>query len=144
MIKIIYPEENPKVRKKGDTNEVFCTVRRRWVKLTREEWVRQNFLLYLHRVCGYPPALTAVERQLKVGSLTKRFDIVLFKNDEPFLIVECKEMNAPLDTEVMMQALRYNSELKAPYLAITNGVYTYLFQQQGSTMEEADCFPEWA
>lgn len=144
MIKIIYPEENPKVRKKGDTNEVFCTVRRRWVKLTREEWVRQNFLLYLHQVCGYPPALTAVERQLKVGSLTKRFDIVLFKNDEPFLIVECKEMNAPLDTEVMMQALRYNSELKAPYLAITNGVYTYLFQQQGSTMEESDCFPEWA
>ncbi|MBX2939032.1 MAG: type I restriction enzyme HsdR N-terminal domain-containing protein [Ferruginibacter sp.] len=143
MIKIIYPEENPKVRRKGDANEVFCSVRRRWVKLTREEWVRQNFLLYLHRVCGYPTSLTAVERQLKVGNITKRFDIVLFKADEPYLIVECKEMNAPLDMEVMMQALRYNSELRAPFLAITNGVYTYLFQQLGNTMEEAHAFPKW-
>lgn len=143
MIKIIYPEENPKVRKKSEINEVFCSIRKRWVKLTKEEWVRQNFLLYLHQVCGYPPSLTAVERRLMVGKMTKRFDIVVFKEDRPFLIVECKEMNAPLDTSVMMQAMRYNSELQAPYLAITNGVYTYLFQQQGDTMDTIDRFPEW-
>lgn len=142
MIKIIYPEENPRVRKK-DVPEVFCVIRKRWVKLTKEEWVRQNFLLYLDKVCGYPSAVTAVEKKLLIDKVTKRFDIVVYKEEKPFLIVECKEMNVALDMDVMMQVLRYNITIGARYAAITNGVYTYLFENQNGEMVEINAFPSY-
>lgn len=142
MIKIIYPEENPRVRKK-DVPEVYCMNRKRWVKLTKEEWVRQNFLLYLDKVCGYPTALTAVEKKLLIDKVIKRFDIVVYKDEKPFLIVECKEMNVSLDMEVMMQVLRYNITIGAKFVAITNGVYTYLFENQKGEMVEINVFPSF-
>lgn len=143
MIKIVYPDENPKVRKNDVTLEVFCINRKRWVKLTKEEWVRQNFLLYLDKVCGYPSAVTAVEKRLQIDKVIKRFDIVVYKDELPLLIVECKEMNVPLDTSVIMQVLRYNITIKAPYVAITNGVYTYLYEKQNGEMIEVYTFPSY-
>jgi hypothetical protein len=143
MIKISYPDVKPKVRKKNQVNEVFCASRKRWIKLTKEEWVRQNFLLYLIHICNIPASLIAVERKVVVGTLTKRFDIVVFKNDQPYMLIECKEMGTNMDLAVMMQALRYNSVLQAPFMAMTNGVYTYLFALEGGEMVPCTSFPVW-
>ncbi len=107
--------------------------------ITPEEWVRQNFLLYLTEVLLFPASLIAVEKQLSVGEMKKRFDIVVYdKESRPCLIVECKEMNVALSENVLKQALQYNVSIRARYLFITNGSHTMLFENDGSNFREVD------
>lgn len=97
--------------------------------LTPEEWVRQNFLLYLTEVLRYPKKLIAVEKQIKLSAVNKRFDIVVYdQNAQPEIIIECKEMNEKLSENVMQQVLRYNMNIKARLVVITNGSNTLAFE----------------
>jgi hypothetical protein len=122
MIKIEYPEYQPKIKKEGGREFIFDEIRKRWIILTPEEWVRQNFLQYLIHTKKYPASLIAVEKEIKLGELKKRFDIVVHDRDtRPWMIIECKKMNVPLDRSVLDQVLRYNMILQVPYLVITNG-----------------------
>ncbi|MCW3113102.1 MAG: restriction endonuclease subunit [Segetibacter sp.] len=132
MITIAYPQPAFKIKKEQGKEIIFDECRKLWVLLTPEEWVRQNFLQYLIQVKKYPPSLIAVEREIVLGDLKKRFDIVVFKNARPWMIVECKEMNVPLSEAVIKQILNYNIALQVEYLAITNGKSTFaLYIQQG-------------
>ncbi|HNP54817.1 MAG TPA: type I restriction enzyme HsdR N-terminal domain-containing protein [Ferruginibacter sp.] len=128
LIAIQYPERKPTIRQHSGREEVFCISRKRWVQLTPEEWVRQNFLLYLTDVLHYPLSIIAVEKQIRVGELNKRVDILVYRSAAPHIIVECKEMNVALTENVMNQALRYNIPLRAEFVVITNGQYTAGFQ----------------
>ncbi|MGG9970235.1 type I restriction enzyme HsdR N-terminal domain-containing protein [Ferruginibacter sp. SUN002] len=128
MIKIEYPSYQPKIKGESNKEFIFDEVRKQWLILTPEEWVRQNFLQYLMQVMQYPASLIAVEREIKLGELKKRFDIVVFdKDSKPWMIVECKEMNVALDTVVLNQVLRYNQVLQVPFLVITNGSNTVAY-----------------
>ena len=129
MIKINYPEYHPKIKKEKDKEFIFDEVRKRWIILTPEEWVRQNFLQYLIQVKKYPAALIAIEKEIKLGDLKKRFDIVVYgSSSKPWMIIECKEMNVDLSKQVLHQVLRYNITMQVPYLVITNGSYCMAFQ----------------
>ena len=129
MIKIDYPPYQPKIKKQGGQEFIFDSFRKKWVVLTPEEWVRQNFLQYLITVKKYPASLIAIEKEIKLGELKKRFDIVVYdKNSQPWMIVECKEMNVELNQQVLDQVLRYNITMQVPYLVITNGSYCMAFQ----------------
>jgi len=129
MIKIDYPLYQPKIKKEKDKEFIFDEVRKRWIILTPEEWVRQNFLQYLIVVKKYPAVLIAVEKEISLGDLKKRFDIVVYdKNSMPWMIVECKEMNVELNKQVLDQILRYNITMQVPYLVITNGSYCMALQ----------------
>ena len=142
MIKIEYPSYQPKIKKENNKELIFDEVRKRWVILTPEEWVRQNFLNYLTGIKKYPASLIAVEKEIKLGDLKKRFDIVVYdKNSKPWMIIECKEMNVALDKTVLEQALRYNITLQVPYLAITNGSYCMALSFEKNTMTELDALP---
>src|SRR6188768_1239797 len=142
MIKIEYPPYQPRIKKENEKEFIFDEVRKRWVVLVPEEWVRQNFLQYLTRVKKYPASLIAVEKEIKLGDLKKRFDIVVYdRNSEPWMIIECKEMNVPLDRSVLDQVLRYNISLQVPYLAITNGSYCMALSFEKHTMIEIDELP---
>ena len=143
MIKIKYPPYQPKIKKQAGKEFIFDEFRKRWVILTPEEWVRQNFLQYLTQIKKYPASLIAVEKEIKLGELKKRFDIVVYDADtKPWMIVECKEMNVALDKSVLDQVLRYNMTLKVPYLVITNGSYCMALQLKGNLMEEIDALPD--
>lgn len=145
MICIEYPDRRPTIRAENGMEEIFCICRKRWVKLTPEEWVRQNFLLYLSVVLGYPLKLTAVEKLVRVGELRKRFDIVVYNVDaQPKMLVECKEMNVPLTDKAMMQLLSYNSSIKAGVLVVTNGSTCIAFQAGGGVVHELDHIPSFA
>jgi predicted type IV restriction endonuclease len=72
----------------------------------------------------YPSSLIAIEKEIKVGELRKRFDILVYKDAKPWLIVECKEMNTPINEKVVQQIITYNISLQVPYLIITNGKET--------------------
>lgn len=143
MLKIKYPEQNFRIKEEGNKNLIFDEIRKRWVFLTPEEWVRQNFLQYLVVEKKYPKSLIAVERGIKVNSLQKRCDIIIYKNDKPFVVVECKEPNEQLNENVLMQLLRYNMQLQVPYLIITNGSYTYGWKIENSITKEITEVPEF-
>ena len=107
--------------------KVFDPIRKRYFILTPEEWVRQQILHFLIHELKYPPSLISVEKQIKVNHRNRRFDIVVYKNDEPWLIVECKSESEALNPEVLSQILSYNTSLKARYLAISNGTQIHCY-----------------
>ncbi|MBR3959287.1 MAG: type I restriction enzyme HsdR N-terminal domain-containing protein [Bacteroidales bacterium] len=107
---------------KIDGDKIFDPVRRRWVRLTPEEWVRQQTIEMLHERYGYPLELMQVEAAITLNGLTKRCDIVVYGRDvKPWMIVECKKEGVALSQKVVDQACRYNLVLKVPYLLLTNG-----------------------
>jgi hypothetical protein len=102
-------------------NQIFDPFRKKWVILTPEEWVRQNILQYIHQICNYPASLIAVEKSIQLGELTKRFDILIYKQDKPWMIIECKEANTPISDKTISQLYQYQQVLNAEYLIATNG-----------------------
>lgn len=142
MITIEYPLYHPRIKKENSKEFIFDEVRKKWVLLTAEEWVRQNFLQYLIQVKNYPASLIAVEKEIAVNDTKKRFDIVVYgKDHQPFMIVECKEMNVALDAKVLDQVLRYNINLQGDYLIITNGSHCFAFATTGGKMNMVEAIP---
>ncbi len=141
MIKITYPPYQPKIKAEAGGDFIFDEVRKKWVMLTPEEWVRQNFLQYLTRVKKYAASLIAVEKQVQLNDLKKRFDIVVYKDDTPWMIVECKAMEVALDESVHSQILRYNLSLQVQYLVYTNGHYCRAFAMNDGVINELEEFP---
>jgi hypothetical protein len=129
MIKIYYPSYPFKLREpEKKKEEIWDELRKQWVRLTPEEWVRQNFIQYLLLVKNYPASYIAVERKMKLGELTKRFDLLVFDNAaQPWMLVECKAMNEPLDSRVLWQVLRYNMAIPVKYIVVTNGEECHAF-----------------
>jgi hypothetical protein len=115
-----------KVKRDADILQIFDIIRKKWVVLQPEEWVRQHVVWYLTEEKGYPASLIAVEKSLLVNKLQKRFDIVLHNNlGKPLIIVECKAPEIQIGEDALHQALRYNSIIQAPYILITNGLDMY-------------------
>jgi hypothetical protein len=125
MIDIDFPAYDFKIKEEWGKEIIFDSIRKQWVSLTPEEWVRQNFLQYLIQTKKYPASLIAIEREIALGDLRKRFDIVVYKEAKPWMIVECKEMNVELSESTLKQILNYNIALEVKYLIITNGKATY-------------------
>ena len=110
------------IRENEGRREVLDPVRRRWVALTPEEWVRQLTIAMLHERYGYPLELMQVEGAITVNGMTRRCDIVVYGTDgQPHIIVECKRPDVPINQKVCDQACRYNTVLQVPYLILTNG-----------------------
>jgi type I site-specific restriction endonuclease len=121
-MQIEFPAYAFRVRESAGQRQIFDPLRRRFVALTPEEWVRQHLLRYLQEACGYPASLISVEKKLTLNGMTRRADAVVFDRAiHPWLIIECKAPEVSLDQEVLDQAARYNSVLRAPFLAVCNG-----------------------
>ncbi len=145
MIKVSYPIHEFKIRKEDTVQRIFDSIRKKWLILTPEEWVRQNMLQYIIQTKQYPSSLIAVEKEIMLGELKKRCDIVVYSRTSlPWMIIECKEMNAPLDRKVLDQVLRYHITLPAKYLIITNGSYCFGFEKLFKTFKEINVFPEYS
>jgi type I site-specific restriction endonuclease len=131
MLNIIFPPYQPSIKKLGLTDHVFDDIRKKWIVLTPEEWVRQNFIQYLTISKKYPASLLAIEKEIRLGDLKKRCDIVVFDNSmKPCIIVECKGMNIPITQKTLDQALRYNITLNVPIIIITNGRQSFAYSLQ--------------
>ena len=107
--------------------QIFCEWRRRWVRLTPEEWVRQQLLHRLVEQLGYPHSQIAVEAPIKVGEVKKRCDAIVFNNTmQPLMLIECKAETIPLSQKTLDQAATYNRKLQVPYLILHNGPQTII------------------
>ena len=141
MIKIKFPKNKVKIRQEGSINEIFDPIRKRWLLLTPEEWVRQNFVQYLLQK-NYPASLIAIEKEIRLGELKKRCDIVIYNRDmNPWMIIECKEMTIDLSEKTIEQILRYHIALPATFLIITNGSYSYGFEKKSDQFFEMNELP---
>lgn len=145
MIKIEYPQFPFRIKKQGAGEFIFDELRRAWLRLTPEEWVRQNFVQYLVQVKKYPASLIAIEKEIRLGELRKRFDILIFgKNHQPWMLVECKEMTVEISEEVLHQILRYNLAVPVRYLIITNGLYCLGYQKLENSLQSLEDLPVFA
>lgn len=144
MLSIRYPKHEFRFKQEADKEWIFDEFRKQWVRLTPEEWVRQNMLQYLVQTLHYPATLIAVEKEISLGELKKRFDILVYRESTPWMIIECKEMGVPLSEAVLKQILNYNISLRASYIIITNGSDTAGFDLRNGTAESITGFPSFS
>ena len=143
MIILPYPSYPFKIKAINGKDQIFDPFRKIWVVLTPEEWVRQNLLQYLVQTLHYPSSLIAVEKEIKLGELSKRFDIVVFKNEEAWMIIECKEAKVALNEKTMEQILQYQQVLTAQYLFMSNGHETMGAKIESGKLHALQNFPEY-
>ena len=140
------PEYDFRTTQKEGRTYIFDVFRRRWVKLTPEEWVRQNFVSYLKAEKHFPASLIAVERSLKINLQDFRADAVVFSTSgRPLLVVECKAPEVKISQKVFDQIVRYNFEFQVDYLIVTNGLSHYCckIDKAGQTYEFLKEIPDY-
>ena len=126
MIKLNLPSFNYQLKKSGGKLYIFDVIRKKYVVLIPEEWVRQHFVHYLVDHLAYPKSLIKVEGGLLYNRLRKRSDIVVFnRSGQPWMIIECKSPEVQLSYASVFQASMYNASIKADYLVVTNGLQHY-------------------
>ncbi|MAC95020.1 MAG: restriction endonuclease subunit R [Flavobacteriales bacterium] len=129
MQQLNLPSYQFKLIQEDKKTKIFDAIRKKYLLLTAEEWVRQNFIEFLVRERNFPRGLIAVEKGLKLNGLQKRSDILIYsKSAEPILMVECKAPEVKIDQSVFDQIARYNIHFKLPFLVVTNGLQHYCAQ----------------
>ncbi|MDP5106747.1 type I restriction enzyme HsdR N-terminal domain-containing protein [uncultured Polaribacter sp.] len=123
MIQLNLPTYNFKLKSKENKMLIFDKLRKKYMVLTPEEWVRQHYVSYLIEEKKYPTSLIALEKQLTINNRKKRTDILVFNTDgNPEIIVECKAPSIKITQDTFDQIARYNLKLKATFLIVTNGL----------------------
>lgn len=125
---------------------IFDPIRKKYVLLTPEEWVRQHFLQFLIQDRGFPASLVAVEKEFSFNRMKKRTDILAHNNrGEPVMLVECKSPSVPVTENVFKQIGLYNLAYKVPWLVVTNGMkhYCCMFDKGEGKYLFVDSIPEW-
>jgi len=123
MVKLNLPEYPTKTRTAGGQLQIFDEIRKKYIALIPEEWVRQHFINYLVSDRKFPKGLIIVEYPLEINKVKHRADIVVFSSQgKPLVVVECKAPEVQINQNVIQQISRYNILLKAPILIITNGL----------------------
>lgn len=122
MLVLSFPQNDFSVKRVKDDPQIFDTIRKKWVKLTPEEWVRQNMIAMLTQSLKVPPPFISIEKEMVVGRLKKRFDMLIYnRNHQPWMLIECKADHVRLTQETVAQLLRYHQVLQAKYLIVANG-----------------------
>jgi len=143
MIVVHYPEPQFRLKEQNGKRYIFDALRKVWLLLTEEEWVRQNFVNYLITQLKYPSTVIALEKEIRLNELKKRFDILVYdKAHKPWMLIECKEPNVNLSEEVLQQVLRYNISVPVEFVVITNGNTTIGWKKE-SELRLLNEMPQW-
>jgi len=123
LSKLNLPEFDHKLKKAAEKLYIFDLIRKKWIILSPEEWIRQNLSQYLIQVKKYSVQRIAHEMTLNIKDYSKRCDIVAFNKElRPYLIIECKAPEISINQKVFDQVFTYNFRLNASYLAVSNGL----------------------
>ncbi len=129
MQKLQFPTYTFRFKNSENKIAIFDEIRKKFILLTPEEWVRQHVVQFLLQEKNYPKSYINVEKLIKINSLTKRYDIVVYQpNGELFLLIECKAPEVKITQETFNQIARYNLVLNAKYLMVSNGLNHYFCQ----------------
>ncbi|WP_298348369.1 type I restriction enzyme HsdR N-terminal domain-containing protein [uncultured Dokdonia sp.] len=142
MQQLSFPAYSFRLKNSENKPYIFDLIRKKFLVLTPEEWVRQHVLQWLTNDKGYPISLINVEKEIRVGNTRKRYDIVVFKPDGSlYIIVECKAPKVQITQATFDQIARYNLELQADLLMVTNGLSHY-YCKVDATAERYDFLRE--
>lgn len=134
IVPLNFPKAPLNLVRRSGTIYVTCLVRKKQVKLTPEEWVRQHVIYFLIEYKKAPPGLIAVEKSLIVNGLTRRFDVVVAnRKGIAKILIECKATDVQLTEETLFQLAQYNSVLASEYVMLTNGLQSLMAQINHST-----------
>jgi hypothetical protein len=123
MQKLNLPEYNFRIKTEEGKSFVFDAIRKKFVLLTPEEWVRQNFIQYFKIEKKYPESLMAVEKKIMLNQTQRRFDLLIYsRNGQPHLIAEFKAPNIKITQETFDQVVRYNMALRVEKVVVSNGL----------------------
>ena len=126
MTTLNFPTFEVRTKTKGERMLIFDSIRKKYVALTPEEWVRQHLIHYLVEDKGYPAMLISVEMPLKYAQMDKRSDVLVNdRNGQPLMLAECKAPEVNINQKVFEQIAVYNLTIQAPCLMITNGLQHY-------------------
>lgn len=129
MIKLNFPVYSFRFKNSENKVAIFDEIRKKFILLTPEEWVRQHTVQFLLQDKKFPKSYINVEKLIKINDLSKRYDVVVFQpNGDIFLLIECKAPEVPISQNTFDQIARYNLVLKAKYLMVTNGLNHYFCQ----------------
>lgn len=148
MQRLNLPEYDFRMGSEGDKTLIFDEIRKKFVVLTPEEWVRQNFIRFLVREKNYPVSLMSVEKQLSGSLVSRRFDLLVYRrNGHPFMIAEFKAPGVKISQETFDQVVRYNMSLKVEYILVSNGLQHFVGQVDYAVnrffyLQEIPFFPE--
>jgi hypothetical protein len=136
MFTIAYQEYSHKIKKIKELAYIQDIIRNKWLLLTPEEWVRQNFIHYLINEKQYPKTSIAVEKEIITHETKSRFDIVVYnKLNKTSIIIECKNQKVKLTPKILQQILNYQSVVQCKYLILTNGDFVVGWHLQSSIQE---------
>lgn len=142
MIPLTFPQHNFRYRQQENVRYIFDFIRKKFVILTPEEWVRQHILIYLTESLKYPSGLISVEKEIKINNLKKRYDIVVYDyNHKPWMLIECKEPAVKITETTLQQLLRYHNSLQCPYWLLTNGTQNFCAAVKEGTVSWLDALP---
>lgn len=126
MDKLNLPEYSFRIKTDNGKESIFDDLRKKFIRLTPEEWVRQNFIRFLIEEKNYPASLIAVEAGVNVNNNLLRADLIVFgKNGQPVIAVEFKAPSVKISQDTFNQIVRYNMSLKVDYLLVSNGITHY-------------------
>lgn len=146
MVKLDLPGFDYQISKAEGKLWIFDVIRKKPVALTPEEWVRQHIIHFFINTLCYPRALVTIESGLKYNKLQKRSDVVVFdRTGQPWLLLECKSPDVVLDQKTVMQVSVYNQQVKAKFIAVSNGLkhICYEAQQDVDAIKLLKEFPEY-
>lgn len=144
MQKLNLPDYQFQIKTSGQSKQIFDKLRSKYVALTPEEWVRQNFILFLIEEKKYPAGLFSVERGIKLNQMSKRTDLVIYDRErKPWMLVEFKSYDVPVTQEVFYQAARYNMVHNVPFMVVTNGMEHFCCKMTAESFEFMDDLPEF-
>lgn len=134
MTALNLPPFQHQLQRRAGKVAIFDIIRRKYVALTPEEWVRQHFVHYLINQLAYPKSLISVETGLRYNQLSRRSDVLVHdRTGAPFMVVECKAATVPLSSQVFEQVAVYGQSLRTRYLAVTNGLHHYCCRMDYTT-----------
>lgn len=122
MIPLNLPEYLFQFKKVVLKTLIFDVIRKKYIVLTAEEWVRQNFIRFLTTEKKFPVSLIAIEKKVTYNTLSKRYDVLIYNSSNPIVLIECKAPDVKLTQAAFDQIARYNFDLKVKYLVVTNGL----------------------
>jgi len=135
MWQLNLPEFKFNIKKTADKLFILDSLRKKFVKLTPEEWVRQNFIQYLIQIKNFPGALIALESQIEINGMKKRCDAIVFNRyAKPMIIIEFKAPTVPITQKTFDQAAVYNSKLHIDFFIISNGIQHYFCEINNDKM----------
>ena len=142
MFALNLPYANTKIVVRNEKQMVFDFLRKRFVALTPEEWVRRHLIGFLISHCGAQPMRIVQEYAVAMNGSPQRADVVVVDDRAcPLMLVECKAAGIGIDRQVLAQAVRYNSVLGARYVVLTNGLVHYCYEYAEGRYTRMDRFP---